>query len=122
MSFKISGTLKMKGDTVQVSDKFSKRDLVLTDDAGMYPQDILFQLTQDKCSLLDGYNSGDKIEVSFNIRGREWVSPQGEVKYFNTLEAWRIEKLSAPSVPQPNAMELGPVSNLDIDPSDDLPF
>lgn len=120
--FKISGTLKMKGDTVQVSDKFSKRDLVITDDTGMYPQDILFQLAQDKCSLLDGFKESDRIEVSFNIRGREWVSPQGETRYFNTLEAWRIEKLSASSVPQSNAMELGNLSNLDIDPNDDLPF
>lgn len=122
MSFKISGTLKMKGDTVQVSDKFSKRDLVLTDDAGMYPQDILLQLAQDKCSLLDDHSLGDKIEVSFNVRGREWVSPQGETKYFNSLEAWRIEKISAPSQPQPNAMELGnpgPTTPLD---DDSLPF
>lgn len=110
MSFKISGTLKMKGDTVQVSDKFSKRDLVLTDASSMYPQDILFQLAQDKCSLLDGHSAGDKIEVSFNIRGREWTSPQGEVKYFNTLEAWRIEKLSAPSVPQAKCDGVGECS------------
>lgn len=120
--FKISGTLKMKGDTVQVSEKFSKRDLVLTDDAGMYPQDILFQLAQDKCSLLDGHSAGDKIEVSFNIRGREWVSPQGETKYFNTLEAWRIEKLLQGAPPKVNTMELSPVSTDPFPDDSDLPF
>jgi hypothetical protein len=122
MSFKISGTLKVKNDTVQVSEKFSKREFVITDSASMYPQDIQFQLTQDKCSLLDGYNPGEQIEVSFNLRGREWVSPQGETKYFNTIEAWRIEKVSAAGTPAPNAMSSNPVSEPHPFDLDDLPF
>lgn len=82
----------MVGNTVQVSEKFSKREFVVTDASGMYPQDIMFQATQDKCNLLDGYQAGDQVDVSFNLRGREWTSPTGDVKYFNTLEAWRIER------------------------------
>ncbi|MDR0803426.1 DUF3127 domain-containing protein [Fluviicola sp.] len=132
--FKISGILKVKNDTVQVSEKFSKREFVLTDNASMYPQDILFQLTQDKCSLIDGFNLQDQIEVSFNLRGREWTNPQGEVRYFNTLEAWRIERVGAASsmsggIPAggPTAMNLDPVasaSSASTAPSDDddLPF
>ena len=98
----------------------------------MYPQDIMFQLTQDKCSLIDGFNTQDQIEVSFNLRGREWTSPQGEVRYFNTLEAWRIEKVGgAPmggGIPAggPTAMSLDPIAtpNASTAPSDDddLPF
>ncbi len=91
--FKITGILKVKNDTVQVSEKFAKREFVLTDNSSMYPQDILFQLTQDKCSLLDAVNPQDQIEVSFNLRGREWTNPQGEVKYFNSLDAWRIDRV-----------------------------
>jgi hypothetical protein len=51
----------------------------------------MFQLTKDRCEQLDGYTVGDELHVEFNLRGREWHSPSGEVKYFNTLEAWRVE-------------------------------
>lgn len=87
----ITGILKVKTEAQQVSDKFRKREFVLTDNSSQYPQHISFQLTQDKCSLLDQYNVGDELKVHFNLRGREWTSPKGEIKYFNTLEAWRIE-------------------------------
>jgi len=87
----ITGILKVKTEAQQVSDKFRKREFVLTDNSSQYPQHVSFQLTQDKCSLIDQYNVGDEIKVHFNLRGREWTSPKGEVKYFNTLEAWRIE-------------------------------
>lgn len=90
---KTQGKLKLKIDTQVVSEKFSKREFVLTTN-DQYPQDILFQLTQDKCNLIDGINVNQEIEVSFNLRGREWTSPQGEVKYFNTLESWRIDTLT----------------------------
>ena len=93
--FKLTGTVKVLNNTVQVSEKFSKREFVVTDTSSMYPQDIMFQATQDKCSMLDAVQPGEQVEVSFNLRGREWTSPQGEVKYFNTLEAWRIEKVGA---------------------------
>lgn len=89
----VNGTLKVLKETQAVSEKFKKREFVLTtDSSSQYPQHISFQLTQDKCSLLDGANLGDDITVHFNLRGREWTSPQGEIKYFNSLEAWRIEK------------------------------
>ncbi|HLP53723.1 MAG TPA: DUF3127 domain-containing protein [Fluviicola sp.] len=128
--FKLSGTLKVKNDTVQVSEKFSKREFVLTDASSMYPQDILFQLTQDKCNLLDAFNVNDQVEVSFNLRGREWTSPQGEVRYFNTLDAWRLEKVGAAAqggIPQggPSAMNLDPIAtpaSTAASDDDDLPF
>lgn len=122
----------MKADTVQVSEKFSKREFVITDASSMYPQDILFQLTQDKCSLIDAVTVGDQVEVSFNLRGREWTSPQGEVKYFNTLEAWRVEKMGAGNamgggIPQSGAtpMSIDPIPSSPSTQSaddDDLPF
>jgi hypothetical protein len=126
--FKINGIVKVIKDEEVISDKFKKREFVLTDASSMYPQDISFQLTQDKCSLADGFSANEQIEVSFNIRGREWTSPQGEVKYFNTLEAWRIEKMGAAapaSAPSPMAMNTNSatVDNLSNDSADDdLPF
>jgi hypothetical protein len=126
--FKISGIVKVVKDEEVISEKFKKREFVITDASSMYPQDISFQLTQDKCSLIDGINVNDQIEVSFNLRGREWTSPQGEVKYFNTLEAWRLEKMGAggPASP-PSPMDMpsntATVANLSNDAEDDdLPF
>lgn len=128
--FKLSGTVKKVFPTVQVSEKFSKREFVVTESTGMYPQDILFQLTQDKCTLLDGVNENDSIEVSFNLRGREWTNPQGEVKYFNSLDAWRIDRLNGSVTPSQNtntgfaapvAPTATPVQLVDSS-DDDLPF
>jgi hypothetical protein len=129
--FKLQGLVKVVSDTVQINEKFQKREFVITDNSSMYPQDIMFQLAQDKCSLVDGIGVNDQIEVSFNLRGREWTSPQGEVKYFNTLEAWRIDKMSATGggIPAggPSAMNLDPITadNAELTvkkEDDDLPF
>ena len=129
--YKLAGTVKVVNPTVQVSEKFSKREFVISDTSGMYPQDILFQLTQDKCTLLDGVNMNDQIEVSFNLRGREWTNPQGEVKYFNSLDAWRIDKVGTTTqgIPTngPSAMNLNPVvaatpEMTTSSSDDDLPF
>ena len=95
----VIGNLKMKMETQKVSDRFQKRDFVLTTDANTpYPQYVSFQVTQDKCTMLDQYNEGDELRVQFNLRGREWNGPQG-IRYFNTLEAWRIEKTGGSAAP-----------------------
>ena len=125
----VTGTLKVKFDTQKVSDRFSKREFVLTTEAtSPYPQQVSFQLTQDKCSLLDQYNVGDEIKIQFNLRGREWNGPQG-IKYFNTFEAWRMEKVSG-GAPAQNAQSSNnnvesnpsPVFTSNINDNDDLPF
>jgi hypothetical protein len=122
MSFKLTGAIKMIADTNQVSEKFSKRDFVVTDNSSMYPQDVLFQITQDKCNVLDAYSVGDQVEVSWNLKGREWESPTGEVKYFNTLEAWRIERASGVTPMSPTPAPLAPVDPLADAEDDTLPF
>ena len=120
--FKLTGTLKVVKDTEQVTEKFSKREFVIQDASSMYPQDIAFQAAQDKCSMLDGFMEGEEVEVSFNLRGREWTSPQGEVKYFNTLDAWRIEKIGqgAPAQNTPATEKENPAPQTEEE--DDLPF
>ncbi len=72
------------------SNGFRKRELVVTTEE-QYPQSILIEFVQDKCDLLNNFNSGQDITVSINLRGREWVNPQGETKYFNSIQGWRIE-------------------------------
>ena len=69
---------------------FQKRDLVITTD-GQYPQDIIIQFQQDNCAVLDRFQVGQIVKIHFNLQGREWTSPQGEVKYFNTVVGWKIE-------------------------------
>lgn len=87
-----SGQLKLKNDAVKVSEKMQKIEFVLTTGYDTpYPQHVSFQVTNDKCSLLDALNVGDLITVEFNLKGREWNGPQG-LKYFNTLDAWKITK------------------------------
>lgn len=117
----ITGILKLKNDTQQVSDKFKKREFVITDNSSQYPQHVLFQLTQDKCNLLDQYGVGSEIKVHFNLRGREWTNPQGEVKYFNSLEAWRIEGGANSASAQANKVETATFTASASD-TDDLPF
>jgi hypothetical protein len=93
-SFKLSGKIKVIKPT-EVSKSFSKREFVI-ETTDQYPQLVTFQITQDKCALLDNIQIGSQVEVSFNLKGREWTSPAGEVKYFNTVEAWRVDKAGAP--------------------------
>ena len=88
----ISGKAKYISQDIKVSDSFTKRELVVTTDE-QYPQHVLINFVQDKCDLIDKLAIGDNVKVSINLRGREWVNPQGESKYFNDIQGWRVEKL-----------------------------
>jgi hypothetical protein len=121
--FNITGTLKVKNAEQQVSEKFRKREFVITDNSSQYPQHISFQLTQDKCSLIDNVKVGDEIKVFFNLRGREWKSPKdGELKYFNSLEAWKIEAGNAGKTASSSAAEPDVTSFSASEGENDLPF
>jgi hypothetical protein len=79
-------------DAKQITERFRKREFVLElGDNPRYPQLVLFQLTGDRCEALDAFEKGDTVQVEFSLRGREWKSPQGELKYFNSLDVWNIE-------------------------------
>jgi hypothetical protein len=91
MAFDAIGKLHVVNETKQVSERFTKREFVVEIADGKYPQFVLFQLTGDRCPLLDEHRVGDAVRVTFNVRGREWKSPQGEVKYFNSLDVWKLE-------------------------------
>ena len=100
---KIKGKVKVINPTQVVSEKFKKREFVITTE-GQYSQDILFHVTKEKVDWLNDIQIGGDVEVLFNLRGNEWTSPQGEVKYFNTLEAWRINKMNEFTTPAPDKM------------------
>lgn len=86
----LNGTIKLVRDTQEVSASFKKREFVITTEE-QYPQHIQLEFSQAKVSDLDEIGIGDKVKVSINVRGREWINPQGEAQYFNTLQAWKIE-------------------------------
>jgi len=93
MGIEASGTIHTIFETKQVSERFSKREFVIEmNDNPKYPQVVLFQLTGDRCVQLDGLNVGDSVSIEFSLRGREWKSPSGELKYFNSLDAWSVER------------------------------
>ena len=88
----LKGRLKLIEETQEFgTNGFKKRQFVLTTIYDQYPQDILIELHQDKCSLIDAHNINDDLTVQINIRGREWTNQQGEVKYFNSIVGWKIE-------------------------------
>lgn len=113
----IKGRIKVVNPTQNVSEKFKKRELVVTTDE-QYPQHILIEFNQDKCGILDGFKVGENVTVGINLRGREWVNPQGETKYFNSIQGWKINKEGVNDTPVQGAQVLPPVAN----ESDDLPF
>lgn len=122
----IEGTIKLIDETKTYgSNGFRKREMVITTQE-QYPQDLLIEFVQDKTNLLDNYKEGQPVKVSINLRGREWTNPQGETKYFNSIQGWRIENLQAetsgdiPPVPPMDAFE--PVDELNEEDHDDLPF
>ena len=121
----VIGKVKVVNPEQQVSASFKKRELVVTTDE-QYPQHILIEFTQDKCDLLSNYKLGEAVKVSINLRGREWVNPQGETRYFNSIQGWRIERMGADAPtqapPMPTAETFAPATNLNEDEPDDLPF
>ena len=93
----VQGRIKMVGDTQTFgSNGFRKREVVVTTEE-QYPQHIMVEFVQDKTDLLNSYTAGQQVKISINLRGREWVNPQGETKYFNSIQGWRIEALYASS-------------------------
>ena len=120
----VIGKVKLIGDVQTFgSNGFRKRELVVTTDE-QYPQMIMIEFVQDKVDLLNNYKVGQDVKVSINLRGREWINPQGEAKYFNSIQGWRIESLAQSPQAQnlPPVDQFQPASNLSDEEPDDLPF
>lgn len=106
----IKGAVKLINEVKMISDRFSVREFVITTLDPKYPQDILFQAVNDKMDMVTPLRNGQVVEVSFNLRGREFNG-----RYYNTLDVWKVTHdkdyvdPAAPSV-QP------------ADETDDLPF
>ncbi len=104
----VQGKLLEISDTVQIKETFRKRDFVLEySDNPQYPEYVKFECIQDKCDMLDNYAVGQDVTVSFNLKGRKWVDPQGETKYFNSLQAWRMQPAGGASTAPNDAAAAG---------------
>lgn len=124
----VQGKIKLIGETKEYGNNgFRKRELVVTTEE-QYPQHLLIEFIQDNTDKLNAFSVGQNVKVGINLRGREWVNPQGETVYFNSIQGWRIENLSeqaAPSgmPPMPPVDQFAPVDDLSKDDEkDDLPF
>lgn len=122
----VTGKIKVVNAEQQVSASFKKREVVVATEE-QYPQFISINFVQDKCDMLNNYNVGDAVKVSINLRGREWLNPQGETKYFNDIQGWKIEKTQSETpatamAPMPPAEAFAPATDFNDEEHDDLPF
>lgn len=122
----IAGKIKWIDETKTYgTNGFRKREVVVTTEE-QYPQHILVEFIQDKCELLNAHQVGQSVKIGINLRGREWVNPQGETKYFNSVQGWRIEEAGAaapsemPPMPPASAFEAAEGDANEVE--DDLPF
>jgi len=122
----VTGKIKLINETQTFgASGFRKRELVVTTDE-QYPQMLMIEFVQDKTDILNNYNVGDDVKVQINLRGREWINPEGEAKYFNSIQGWRIEKSQSettqemPPIEAVDAFE--PADSVSDNEPDDLPF
>lgn len=119
----VVGKIKVINAEQQVSASFKKREMVVTTEE-QYPQHILIEFTQDKCDLLNALKVGENVSVGINVRGREWINPQGETRYFNSIQGWKVDKASAQTsgtAPRTVKEPVAAFAGNDEEP-DDLPF
>ena len=127
MGLEATGRIHALFEAKQITERFRKREFVVElAENPRYPQFVQFQMTGDRCENLDGYEPGDEVRVEFSLRGREWKSPQGEIRYFNSLDVWTLEKIAAAAgdpfggsdddIPTPKDADSPPP------PDDDIPF
>ena len=98
MAYEATGILIVDKGTQQVSEKFRKREFVVEIQDGQYPQVVKFELAQDKCDLLNGFQVQTPVTVSFDLRGRAY-DKNGETLYFTTLSAWKITNATGGAQP-----------------------
>ena len=123
----IEGKIKWLDETKTYgTNGFRKREVVVTTEE-QYPQHIIVEFVQDKCELLNAFQVGQNVKIGINLKGREWVNPQGETKYFNSIQGWRIDVLDSsqapsetPPMPSPTSFESTDESPNEVE--DDLPF
>jgi single-strand DNA-binding protein len=120
-SFQTQGSIVAIMNEQQISDKFRKREFAIEIPDGSYTQTLKFQLTQDKCDLLNNFSIGDTINVHFNLSGKPFVK-NGETMYFNNLQAWKLDSAGQSSGGNNAQPQAGEVPFYSSSTDNDLPF
>jgi len=130
-NFQLKGKIIEKYDLQVVSDRFRKREFVIEfskeNGGNNFTESVKFQLIQDRVDMIEPYNVGEEINVSFNIKGSKWEK-DGRTNYFTNLDAWKIERTgaaqtaNAPSNESAPAMENSADVSQTAEADDDLPF
>ncbi len=124
-TMEVTGKIKKIDETKTFgASGFRKREMVLTTNEN-YPQMLKIEFVQDKCDLLNNYQVGQDVKISINLTGREWINPQGEAVYFNSIQGWRIENVQSAGAEVPPMAPLDnleTISEVDENEPDDLPF
>jgi hypothetical protein len=118
-AYNLTGTVKVLMDTMKFDSGFTKREFVVTTEGDRFPQDVKFECVKDRCALLDTVKAGQRVTVSFDIRGNEYKG-----RYFVSLSAWKIESASDKNGANP-ANEDGPSIDQLTPPaegSEEMPF
>jgi len=130
MDYEFKGTVKKVGDVQTFPSGFTKRELIVTSEEDRFPQNVAFEFLKERADMLNGIREADRVSVRFDISSREWTAPDGTVKYFTSLRAWKIEKpdeagAPAPRQAPPSASAAAPAMPRDsatTEGNDDLPF
>ena len=140
MDYTFTGTVKKVGDVQTFSSGFTKRELVVTSEEERYPQNVAFEFLKERADMLDGVRESDRVTVHFDISSREWAAPDGSVKYFTSLRAWKLDKSdeagggggarpAAPAAPAQRFASAPPAPQAEMpkdsataEGNDDLPF
>ncbi len=121
----IKGKVHEVSPTTQVTDSLKKRELIVEFvENPQYPEYLKFEAIQDRCALMDNVKVGDDVEVFFNLKGRKWTDKTGKVVYFNTLQLWKVNVLSATASAATTPTYAAPTADLSAgaEEDDDLPF
>ena len=122
----VQGKIKLVGNVQEITDSFRKREIILVTQE-QYPQTLCIDFVQEKTDLLNDFKEGQEVKIGINLRGREWENPEGIIKYFTSLQGWRIEFLQDENSDheQPGLESLTPfepADDLNKEDLDDLPF
>ena len=134
MVYELTGKVKLIMEPMTFASGFTKREFVVTDESGNYPQDIKIGCVRERINALNALKAGDDVRVKFSLRGRSWNE-----KYFVDLDAVEVEKLNAdgssvtmdeppippepparaPAAPAPSSPAPAPQDNFE---DDEMPF
>lgn len=125
-TLELIGTLYRKMDAQRISEKFEKREFVIETEE-QYTQLVKFELVNERCTFIDKFNPGDKLKVSFDVRGRDWKRDDGTIAYFVSLNAWRVDYIGAGTQPPASTHSQAPAvvsepEEMPIGADSDLPF